>query len=184
MGTLLSLEDFDLRFRVLHDAIFRTYATEGAFFRDPAWKVVLLPYGIRMSCDDFSALSKAAQRLGDDQLILIDIESISPSPMAAMVSWDYCELKKLRFQDGTNFSLLDTHLFGCSGRWGAISACSLDDILVLGGDKDFMSVFIPSAGGIEALRSRFLDFASDSWRVSEVISQQLVKLAGWDSRGS
>jgi len=180
MGILLALAEFESQFRVVHDSIFASVGTEGVFFRNPAWKVVLLPYGIRMSPDDFGAISKTAQHLGDNQLIVLDIESVSPPPKAAIVSWDYDDLRRERVRHGTNFSLLDTHLFGCSGRWGAVSSCSLDDILILGGDEQFMSLFIPSAGGMEALRLRFLEFATDFWRPSAGNSENVVELAGWN----
>lgn len=179
----LSVEDFETTWRPLHDAIFSKGSLQipgPGPFRKPDWKVIVIPYGINMEEETFRSLAQAAEVCGDDELIIADAETLDPETAAIIIPWSYATLAEARFREGSLIGVMDMHLFGASGEWGAVSACSLDDILFVAGNERFTSRLLPNLGGESEVRRRFLEFASQGgWGMNDEIRKQVLGFVGW-----
>lgn len=181
MSNLLSIPtaSFDTHLKHLHDSIFTGEAIDKNPFRNNIWRIILLPYGINMGEQDFYTLGSVARKCGDNELVIADAETIEPEEAAVIIPWSYSTLTEARLRRGSFIGLMDAHFFGYSAMWGAISGCSVDDILCIGGNESFMSTLIGQFGGEEVLRDRFFQFASHEWSIGWEIRERLLIAAGW-----
>lgn len=190
MNTITSFKQqyYESNLSKLHESIFSNnlsspldMLSHSCPFKDAEWKIALVPYGIHLIESDFLALAEAAKQLKDQVLIIINSEVILPDESGIIIPWSYQVLKKAiyRRESASLIGILDTHMFGYSGKWGAISACSLDDFLLIGGVESFISDFLTIIGGEPVAKRRFLEFAQDEWCVTDDIRDHALSLAGW-----
>jgi hypothetical protein len=175
---ILGAAQFEKRFGNLFRAIFCGLTARKQSFCDAGWEAVLLPNGIDLEQRDFDALASAVRQLGDDKLILSDVETLPPHQHARIVQCEHQAFGAARF--GSCLAFVDTVLFSPSGGWGAI--CN-PEYTLLAGDSPFVAEFLNKVGGREALRHRFLELV-DSWenvdRVFEHgFGQRLLLEVGW-----
>ncbi|MBI3621121.1 MAG: hypothetical protein HY208_02900 [Nitrospirae bacterium] len=183
----ISIDEFIERYKALHDAIFKQQCYLPDFpFINQTWQVALLPYGeLKFSDIDFYALMQAAQSGGDQEIIITDVDTLpiiyqkpvlSPHRKSVKIYWNKEDLDRLSHE--IFFGHFDAHVFGCSGTWGVVSYW--DNCFCVGGSPAFMDVFIRKAGGMQALKERFLDYANNIWEFgSEDVKKKTLALAGW-----
>jgi hypothetical protein len=179
MKSKLSPQEFEMEFGPLHRAIFAGKALLDQPFCSPRWRTLLVPYGNNMKNESFDALVEAASKCGDQEIIIMDAETIEPTEAAVIISLSREDYEATILRPGTNLGVMDTHLFGRSGRWGCICAPSLDGIAILGGDSAFVATFTDSAGGEQTLRDQFLEFSSSEWSVDADVRLKLLRMVGW-----
>lgn len=147
---------FARELRALHDSIFSGRPPEDHPFRNQAWEMVLLESDISMYEEAFEALAYAAREVGDDELIIKDADIIWPQEPAVILPWSFAALDDVRCE--TVLGHVGVHMFGRSTFWGL--ACDEDDLSCVGGGPRFMDTFVAALGGREAVRERFLRFAT------------------------
>ena len=175
----MSVQEFDKQFGLLHRSIFSREEMEVRPFVSIDWRTVLVPYGCNLEERDLRGLMLAAEACGDREIIIADAETTQPSEAAVVIEALFIAFENVKRRPGTNLAIMDTHLFGQSGRWGCICAASRDDIAIVGGDTGFIARYLEAVGGIAALRGRSLEFATSEWSISEDARLRLLEMAGW-----
>jgi hypothetical protein len=123
-------------------------------FRDHSWGRVALEGGLDIGEDRSAALSDMAQSLGDDTVIVTDVESLPAHQFTAEVDWSYEAVEHARVR--SDLGLFDTHLFGRSGRWGAIAW--RDDYVMVAAAPTTIRQLMDALGGERKLRDEFEAF--------------------------
>jgi len=172
----LTASEFEDELGSLFREIFSYAGCKLETFRKSDWRTVLVPYGCNMAQSDRQGLVSAIVTCGDQEVVIRDVESLSPSVAAIVVPTSSNALAALA---GTDFAIMDTHWFGQSKRWGCVNAASLDDILIVGGDAEFIRSFTEAVGGVEALRDRFVRFSKTEWSIEHEIRQKILGLPDW-----
>lgn len=175
----LSPQEFDQEFGALHRSIFSDEGFDVRPFHSRKWGIVLVPYGSNMEEQDLRCLAQAAETCGDQEMVIKDSETRQPSEAAVVIQASPAAFEAVKTRPGTNLAIMDTHMFGRSGRWGCILAASLDDIAILGGDSEFIARFVETVGGVTVLRDRFLKFSTTEWSIGEEARSRLLGLASW-----
>lgn len=124
----------------------------------------------------------------DKEIIIITFGTESPEQ--AIVPLNY---ESLYHAGNSTFWMFESYLFGRSGTWGIVSY--FDSFFCVGGNKEFIDVFIRKAGGQQALKERFLEYMNTVWypmlnaklkpKAEEVLKEILVSVgsrAGWMDR--
>ncbi len=175
----LDSAQFATHWSVIHDAIFARRALPDNPLVNEAWKIVLVAYGINMTPATFNAIAGAARRCGDPELVIASADQAVGNTAATVLTWSFRRLTQARLRAGSLLGVVDTHLFGRSGRWGAVSACSLDDILITAGDQQFIGEVVAGCGGEDLMKTEWLAFSRTEWRIDDAIKNRVRALAGW-----
>lgn len=169
-------DTFEREWRALYDSVFSGQSAEERPFRDPTWEIFLVPHGsLNIERNVFDAIAKAAQEVGDDQVMIKDAEIISPPEPAVIIPWSYSALIEVR--DNSFLGHFETRMFARSALWGA--ACSYEDFSCLGGVPAFMSTVAQAMGGRQVIRATFLDYAYREWGAKEDFRRKVLKSVGW-----
>lgn len=176
MGKIESLgpEKFETRFGNLFRTIFCGLTARRSSFCDSSWGAVLLRTNLNLEQRDFEALVAGVRQVGDDQLVLSDVETLPPHQDARIVRCEREAFDTARM--GSFLGHVDTVMFGPSGRWGAI--CS-PEYTMLAGDGEFMTTFLRAAGGREALHLIFLEYVARDIDISREFGTKLLSEVGW-----
>ncbi|MDB4977990.1 MAG: hypothetical protein JWM56_176 [Candidatus Peribacteria bacterium] len=164
----------DMSAMKLHNTIYGTDFLNFPFNKR-SWEVVLLPFGIWMTEENYSAIASASQYMGDEEYFIVDAEKTGLLPQAAILQWPYADLEKLEAKH--QLGQVITHWFGRSASWGV--ACHEDHFATIGGDPDFMDRFVMLRGGREALRSTFLEYWPHVILRNEDRKKTVLSFAGW-----
>ena len=165
---------FERQWRPMHETVFSGRPAHDRPFRNPEWEIVLVPYGLYMKRDVFTALAEAAQRSGDQEAIIMNAEVLVPEPAIA-IPWIYSALDEARC---TTLGHFEAHLFSQSMSWGVV--CSPDDFSCIAGGPGFMNILVETLGGLDSIRQRFLTFVSDEWSVPNDVRQKVLQSVGWE----
>jgi hypothetical protein len=175
---LISLEEFDRDWRTLYYRVFTGGRVAEGCFQNAAWTAVLVPYIVGfLEEGTHQALVHATTSVGDDCLVVTDIEGRPPHQETALIGWNWEDLKQLA--SGTRLTVCDAAFFGTSIRWGGLSMQSEDGYTCIGGDDAFMSEFVAAAGGEQRLKERFAKFAQKEWFLAEERKQKILRAVGW-----
>ncbi len=136
----------------------------------------LLPGGVHIEQDIFSALAKAARVQGDTEFVVTDFETIPPHQVPVICDWDFHGFQHV-LREYPLLHAVDIHMFGRSGTWGMI--CYVDDFSCLGSEQSFSALFSGELGGEGAIKERFLEFSREGWFVNEADKQMLLASVGW-----
>ncbi len=161
----ISQQEFKEQFELLFDSIFiedfelKDFPSETPF-KNKEWRIVLLPDGeMRFGDVDLLALIQAAHAMGDKEIVILNFDE----PNQAILPLDYDVIHKAGYPPSSysSFGMFDSYLFGRSGTWGIVSY--FDSFFCVGGNKEFMDVFIRKAGGEQALKERFIEYMNTEW---------------------
>lgn len=177
----LDMDQYSARWAPMHAKVFADYPTEieEGPFRDPSWRMVLLPGELRLDREDFESLEMAAREVGDEQFVVVDSAGAFPDQPAVVFAWDF----ELFFAYCPSiFAHVVAHHFGLSGEWGRVS--SYDGFNILGGSARFLDCFVHSSGGLAVLQERFAEAIRNGeigWRDQGLAyARTLLRLVGWD----
>lgn len=145
-------------------------------FNNLNWEIALLPYGLNLVESNYQALATAAIAVGDSEFVVTEVESIEKHGISFVLPWSRELLDHVRCDSETGH--LTTALFAGSTMWGAVSYPDID-CLILGGEQSYMRQFYIEAGGRENVRSCFITFATNEWKISADDKRTLLSLAGW-----
>ena len=175
----MSSEEFETEFGLLYRSVFSADPFDVRPFCSAEWQIFLVPYGNNMEERDFCGLLEGAKACSDRDIVIKDDETVEPQEAAVVIQASYEAFETAKFRPGTNMAIMDTRLFGRSGRWGCICVASLDDVAIVGGDTTFSDTFAVALGGVPLLRDRFLKFSTAEWSMGTDMRSQLLRVAGW-----
>ena len=145
-------------------------------FTHVGWRTVCLPYGVHIDRPTFEAIASAVGAMGDDLLIVKEVESLERL-RPIVVPWSFDAFDRARMTSDTMLGILDTCWFGGSAEWGVVSACSLDDVAIIGGTTVFMERLVGGLGGNDRVKADFEQFARSEWRVDESVRRQFLHVS-------
>lgn len=172
---IITREDFSAKWLPLFNEVFSGKAILDGPFSNQTWKRIFVPYGLSFEDIDYMSLSKATKSVGDEKVIITDIEPVPPHQMTVVISWNRKTLEWVRCH--THLNHFDRALFGQSGRWGAIN--TVDDYCCIGGDDKFMEDFVSMEGGLKAIKERFLRFLKEESGFDQIFQETLCASVGW-----
>ncbi len=177
---LMSYDEFWTEFGTVFRSVFCLGHLQVRPFDSSEWPIFLVSGGIHMLEQEYRGLFEGAKACGDREMILTEVESRFPESGGMIIPVSYDAVQKAKYLSKSTFTILDTCLFGRSGRWGCICLASLDDVAVVAGDTTFAEAFVAAMGGADALRDNFLEFAAtEYWAVGDEVRANLLRLAGW-----
>ncbi len=181
--TSLTQAGFQEQFLSVHDRIFSGQEESDIPdeyclpFVDRHWERVLLESGVlNLSAENLRALTIAAEKMGDRQIIITDSETRPPHQMPIIATWNE---KTLGQASSTLLAHFKNHTFGQSATWGLVYYW--DEFSILGGTPVFMEAFLEAAGGRQRVKDRFLSFAAADWwtSVEPPTQVKILKSVGW-----
>ncbi|MDD5330544.1 MAG: hypothetical protein PHX38_11090 [Sulfuricella sp.] len=95
----------------------------------PDWSSLAIPDGIGLGKKSFATIACVAKHFGDDELVIVDTFSPTPSQHVIACSVDYYEFKHV-LSSNDDFAVFDTSVIGRSGKWAVILRGLDDGILV------------------------------------------------------
>jgi hypothetical protein len=147
--------------------------------RDQSWKAVLLPGGLVLDDDHFSALASVAQRAGDHTVAVTAYAEQGRREPHFELAWSRADFEELATE--TVLGHVDTVVFGGSESWGLLA--SPESFAVLGGTPGFMDAFVAAAGGQDSLEDRFRSVAEEGvvghGAAGEQYVDALLTAVGW-----
>ena len=181
--TTLTQAEFQEQFLSLHDRIFSGQEDSDIPgecylpFTDRHWERVLLEEGVlNLSAENLRALTIAAEKMGDRQIIITDSDTRPPHQMPIIATWNAKTLDQARC---TFLGHFKNHSFGQSGTWGLVYYW--DEFSIPGGTPVFMEAFFEAAGGRQRVKDCFLRFAAADWcpSVEPPTQVKILKSVGW-----
>ena len=174
MVLILTHEYFTAHLKWIYEHVFSGRPVIEGCFRNPGWSIAFLPGGLAPDLVQLRALAAAATGVGDSDYVITEVECIPAHGESALLPWTEQALEYVR--DTTVLQMSECAMFGLSRRWGAVVGIVGEECTCIGGDEEFMRVFISEAGGRETLRERFLDFAATEWLGSEEDKAKVISL--------
>jgi hypothetical protein len=175
MWRRLSPAEFNEQYLTVYESIFTGVTNGPTPFVRADWKTVLLAYGLNFDDPDYAALAAAAKAVDDREAVLTDIDIEPFHQDAHVVDWDRDSLDHVAIH--SLLTVLACAMFGRTASWGVV--CYFENYACVGGDKEFMDIFIDEAGGETALRERFLQFAHEGWVDKPAHNQWLELVDPW-----
>lgn len=158
----------------VYDEVFTGQSILEGCFRDPVWRIALLPGGLNINPEDFQALADAARSVGDTDYVITEVECVPPHSESALLPWSIQALEYVR--TATAIQMYECAMFGLSRRWGVVVGIVGDGCTIVGGEEEFMKSFTGKAGGVAALDHRFRRFADVEWSAPEAEKAKIIAL--------
>lgn len=172
----ISQKQFNASFLSDFRAVFTGRGVGEVPFVDDTWEMMLLAYGMDIIESDFNSIVEAALAVQDREVLITGVESLPPHQDNYLLPFTREAWEEVRCDSVLGH--IECAVFGSSNKWGVI--CSpVNDFCCVAGDKDFMNVFVSSAGGREAVKERFIRFASEEWEVDVAYKDALILAVGW-----
>jgi hypothetical protein len=112
------------------------------------------------SQERFEALASAVRPLGDEEIVITEIEGAIGHTWSTVISCDFCSyLAAMESKDVFWLLGLNTAIFGRSGKWAAITDQHFNMSLgytIFGGESGIVDNWAKRLGGIAKLRDEFL----------------------------
>lgn len=167
------------RWAPIQRAIFSGREPQDGAFADAGWPAVLLPGGLRLDDDVFSALARTARAQGDDRFIIAYRESVFEHQPPVMAPWTRAALEEAHL---SVFGHVPVNVFGASATWGLVA--DAENVAVLAAAPAVMEDFLRRIdGGAERLRVEFARTARDGRigfaQAGTRYANQLMQRVGW-----
>lgn len=186
----LTTEEFERRHGALRDRIFvpkKSFPPDVdrlELFSDSSWQAVLLPAalvrwvppdkndddsddspeefrGDDLAFEGWNPLVETLADIGVKEIIVTNARILPEPHIQSLVckpNWECFEQIAI---DETDLTIGGVEIFAEDARWGVET--SQDEYGILGGDEDFMRRFLAKSGGIDAVRSRAIEFLGLEW---------------------
>lgn len=171
--------DFRRRFLRQYEEIFCFPPMQTNIFSQSNWQAVLLPSSFIRDEKTYAAIRDAAIACGDSEYVLTAMYGEPSFSVSIQAEWPN-NLKI--FMDSRRRAELDfapcAELFGSqTTNWGC--AFFFDEFFAVSGVPAFMTQFLESIGGANAVRTQFINYAATEWPVEILTREEVLKNVGW-----